>query len=98
MRGISTMCMEACAEMGMKILVLDRPNPIGGRLLEGYVLDLAYTSFVGLYPLPVRHGMTPGELALYLRAFFIPTAEVEVIRMRGWRRSAWFQDTGLPWV
>jgi len=92
------LCMEACAEMGIKILVLDRPNPIGGRLLEGYVLDLAYTSFVGLYPLPVRHGMTPAELALYLRAFFIPTAEVEVIRMRGWRRSSWFQNTGLPWV
>jgi uncharacterized protein YbbC (DUF1343 family) len=92
------LCMEACAEAGMKILVLDRPNPIGGRIIEGYVLDLAYTSFVGLYPLPVRHGMTPGELAMYLRAFFIPTADVDVIRMKGWKRSSWFEATGLPWV
>jgi len=92
------LCMEACAEAGKSFLVLDRPNPIGGTAVEGYVLDLAYTSFIGLYPLPIRHGMTIGELALYLRAFYFPTLDLRILKMDGWRRSQWFDATGLPWV
>ncbi len=94
----TALCMEACAEAGKAFLVLDRPNPIGGKVLEGYVLNLSYTSFVGLYPLPVRHGMTLGEIALYLQAFFYPTLDLHILKMDGWTRSRWFDGTGLPWV
>jgi uncharacterized protein YbbC (DUF1343 family) len=78
--------------------VLDRPNPLGGVALDGNLLDPAFRSFVGLHPLPVRHGMTVGELALLFRAELGLQVELEVVRMRGWRRSMAFEDTGLPWV
>jgi uncharacterized protein YbbC (DUF1343 family) len=92
------LCMEACEEQGIGVLVLDRPNPIGGVLVEGPVLDPAYASFVGLRPLPVRHGMTMAELAVYLRERYHPSLDVEVVPMEGWRRSYGFERTGLPWV
>jgi uncharacterized protein YbbC (DUF1343 family) len=89
--------MKSCRDNGKAVVVLDRPNPIGGRLTEGPVLDPDYRSFVGLYPLPVRHGMTFGETALCLKAYN-PGLELFVISMEGWKRRMWFENTGLPWV
>jgi len=92
------LCMDACACAGKKLLILDRPNPIGGEAMEGYVLDPAFASFVGLHPLPIRHGMTMGEMAAYLRDHHYPELDLKVVKMRGWRRGDWFDTTGLPWV
>ncbi|HMK42563.1 MAG TPA: DUF1343 domain-containing protein [Dissulfurispiraceae bacterium] len=92
------LCMEACSELGKALMVLDRPNPINGIAVEGPVLQPAYASFVGLRPLPVRHGMTIGEIGFYLRELFFPQLRYHVIRMEGWRRGMWFDETGLPWV
>ena len=91
-------CMEACRESGRKMIVADRPNPIGGRHVEGNLLDPEYRSFVGLYPLPMRHGMTVGELARFYNEEFGIGCDLTVIPMEGWRRSMWFDQTGLPWV
>lgn len=91
-------CMEAAGEAGIPIIVCDRPNPITGCFLEGNVLDMTYRSFVGRYPLPVRHGMTPGELALFFRDECGVACDVTVIQLTGWSRGDWFEDTGLPWV
>jgi uncharacterized protein YbbC (DUF1343 family) len=88
---------KSCRNAGKPVVVLDRPNPIGGRLTEGPVLDHKYRSFVGLYPIPVRHGMTIGEIALCIKPY-TPGLELFVISMRGWKRRMWFEDTGLPWV
>jgi uncharacterized protein YbbC (DUF1343 family) len=80
------------------VIVLDRPNPIGGEAVEGPVLDPSMASFVGRYPIPVRHGMTTGELAgLFNRVFHIG-CELHVVPMAGWHRWMHFEDTGLPWV
>ncbi|HSB51328.1 MAG TPA: DUF1343 domain-containing protein [Dissulfurispiraceae bacterium] len=92
------LCMQACEESGRPLIVLDRPNPVGGILQEGPILDMRYASFVGLRPLPVRHGMTMGEIGTYLAREFHPSLDFFVITMRGWRRDMWFHDTGLPWV
>jgi uncharacterized protein YbbC (DUF1343 family) len=90
--------MEAAREAGVRVVVLDRPNPLGGLALEGPVLDPACASFVGRFPLPVRHGMTTGELARMFRDAFELECDLDVVEMRGWRRSMCFEDTGLPWV
>lgn len=92
------LAMQACAMQRKKFVVLDRPNPLGGETLEGPVLDMNFASFVGLYPLPVRHGLTIGEIARWLNATFQLQADLEVIPMKGWRRAMAFEDTGLPWV
>lgn len=92
------LCMEACEEKGIPVIVLDRVNPIGGHLTEGPVLKPEFSSFVGLHPLPVRHGMTIGELALYFKDKFYPKLDLTVIPLKGWRRNQWFDETGLPWV
>lgn len=92
------LCLEACAQAGVRVVVLDRPNPIGGEVLEGNLLDLDYRSFVGLACLPMRHAMTIGELALWLRDDQNLDVEVEVVLMDGWRREMGFAATGLPWV
>lgn len=92
------MCMQACAEEGKSLIVLDRPNPIGGRKIEGTVLQPFYSSFVGNRPLPVRHAMTVGEIACYLKAEFYPLLDLRVILMENWKRAMWFEETGLPWV
>lgn len=92
------LCMEACAEQGRRMVVLDRPNPIGGEAVEGNVLEPAVRSFVGLHPIPMRHGMTIGELALLLNGNFNIGCDLHVVRMSGWRRSMQFEDTRLPWV
>ena len=92
------LCLEACAEAGRRVVVLDRPNPLGGLVREGNLLDPDYRSFVGLAPIPMRHGLTLGELATYFRAHFRLDVDLEVIWMEGWRRAHWFDETGLPWV
>lgn len=92
------LCMQACHEAGKAIIILDRPNPIGGRLTEGPVLDTAYASFVGQRRMPVRHGMTIGEIGSYLQNEFYPSLAFHVVAMQGWKREMWFDNTGLPWV
>lgn len=96
---ISTMAyaMEGAKANGREFWVLDRPNPIGGAV-EGPVLEPAYESFIGLYPIPMRHGMTVGELARLFNEHFGIGARLRVIRMNGWRRSMIWPDTGLQWV
>ena len=97
---VSTMAlsMKAAAEKGIPFVVLDRPNPLGGVEVEGPVLEPAFASFVGMYPIPLRHGMTLGELARFYNESFGIGADLRVIPMRGWRRAMRFADTGLPWV
>jgi uncharacterized protein YbbC (DUF1343 family) len=92
------LCMKACARMGIPVVVVDRPNPIGCHLVEGPVLDLNYTSFVGLHSIPVRHGKTIGELARQFQAECFPGCELHVLEMEGCRADMWFDQTGLPWV
>lgn len=92
------LCMEACEKLGKPMIVLDRVNPIGGHILEGPNIETDYTSFVGLHPIIVRHGMTIGELALYFKDKFYPKLELTVIPLTGWKRSHWFERTGLHWV
>ncbi len=91
-------CLETAAECGKKVVVLDRPNPINGITVEGNLLTEECKSFVGLYPLPMRHGLTFGELALFVNEVGKIHADVEVIPMRGWQREMRFRDTGFPWV
>ncbi len=91
-------CMEACAACGKRMIVLDRPNPINGRKIEGNSLDPEFRSFVGLYPIPMRHGMTSGELALLFNREFGIQCDLTVVPMEGWRRDFWFDQTGLPWI
>ncbi len=90
--------MEACGEAGIPVIVLDRPNPIGGEILEGPVLDPTLASFVGRFPLPVRHAMTPGELARWFAAEIGIACDLRVVPMSGWKRSMDFEATGLPWI
>ena len=92
--------MQACAETGTPFIVLDRPNPINGTDMEGPILEYPeFSSFVGIYPIPVRHGMTVGELArLYNDQFLQKKADLTVIPMQGWKREMWYDETGLPWV
>lgn len=92
------LCMQVCLEEGKSVVVLDRPNPLGGVMTEGTVLEPRYSSFVGNRPLPIRHGMTVGEIACYLKDEFYPSLDLHVIPMEGWRRKMWFDDTGLTWV
>jgi uncharacterized protein YbbC (DUF1343 family) len=90
--------MQAAAAAGLRVVVLDRPNPLGGDVVDGNVLLPAFASFVGLHPLAVRHGMTVGEIALLFRAELALDVDLTVIRMHGWRRGMAFEETGLPWV
>ena len=90
--------LEEAARAKIPIYVLDRPNPINGVAVEGPMLEEKYFSFVGYMPMPIRHGMTVGELARMFNGEKKLGAEVHVIRMRGWRRSQWMDETGLPWV
>lgn len=90
--------MEACSKLGIEVVVLDRPNPINGINIEGPVLETGYESFVGRYPIPIRHGMTVGELALLFNQEFRLNCSLEVVAMENWKREQFFEDTGLPWV
>lgn len=91
-------CLEAAAEYGKKVVVLDRPNPIDGISVEGNLLSEESKSFVGLYPIPMRHGLTFAELALFINEVCDIQADLEVIPMQGWLRGMRYSDTGLPWV
>ncbi len=91
-------CMQAAQKYAKKILVLDRPNPIGGSIIEGNVLAEDCASFVGRYPIPMRHGLTLGELALLFNDAFEIGCELELIPMAGWKRNMFFCDTQLPWI
>jgi uncharacterized protein YbbC (DUF1343 family) len=90
--------MRACARNDVRVVVLDRPNPLGGVFVEGNVADPAFASFVGLYPLAIRHGLTIGEIADYLNERHSIGCRLSVVPMRGWRRRMSWEDTGLPWV
>ena len=92
------LAMHACARAGVAVIVLDRPNPLGGEVSEGNLPDPAFASFVGLHPLPTRHGLTIGELARHVNADLDVGCRLTVVPMRGWRRSMLWEDTGLPWV
>ncbi len=98
---IATMayCLQACAENGVEVIVLDRPNPINGLDMEGPLLEYPeFSSPVGVYPLPLRHAMTMGELARFFNGEFLKQkAKLTVIPMAGWKRSMWYDQTGLPW-
>jgi uncharacterized protein YbbC (DUF1343 family) len=99
---IATMAyaLQACAESGIEFVLLDRPNPINGADIEGSILEYPqFSSFVGLYPIPARHGMTLGELAGLFNDKFLPKkAKLTVIPMEGWTRGLWYDQTALPWV
>jgi uncharacterized protein YbbC (DUF1343 family)/CubicO group peptidase (beta-lactamase class C family) len=90
--------MEEAAARGIPIFVLDRPNPLTGTRVEGPILDRQYQSFVGYFPMPIRHGMTIGELARMFNAENRLHADLQVIAMRNWNRGDWFDSTGLDWV
>ncbi len=92
------LCMQACLDAGKDVVLLDRPNPVGGLMTEGTVLSPAYASFVGRTPLPARHGMTVGEIGNYLKETCYSSLGFHIIPMKGWKRSMWFDGTGLPWV
>jgi uncharacterized protein YbbC (DUF1343 family) len=101
---ISTMtyCMEAAAENDIPIAVFDRPNPIRGNIVEGPILQEDYQSFVGLHPIPIRYGLTPGELAILInKSGYLKNkikADLSVIKLKGWKRSLWYDQTDLPWI
>jgi uncharacterized protein YbbC (DUF1343 family) len=92
------LAMEAAREFGKRFVVLDRPNPVGGLGIEGNILEPGHESFVGRYPLPMRHGMTVAELARMFNEEFKIGCDLEVAPMRGYRREFWFNDTDAPWV
>jgi uncharacterized protein YbbC (DUF1343 family) len=94
-------CLKAAAAAGKKVVLLDRPNPLGGMQIEGNVLQPSCRSFVGMYPIPMRHGLTLGELARLVNDYMGPlstNADLEIIPMGGWHRHLYFSDTGLPWL
>jgi len=92
------LCMEACAESGLPVYLLDRPNPIGRVPADGPVLNEDYFTFVGAACIPLCHRMTIGEMALWVKEKHIPGCELHVIRAEGWRRNSMYYETGLPWV
>lgn len=91
-------CLRACAAAGIPVTVLDRPNPIGGTQVEGPVLEEGFGSFVGLYPLPIRTGLTLGEVATYVQQRFVPSVDLDVVRLEGWSREEYQEETGVPWT
>lgn len=91
-------CMRAAKRLGKKVVVCDRPNPIGGEMVAGNVTERGHESFVGQFSLPTRHGMTMGELARLFNGHFGIGCELEVIELGGWSRDLWYEDTDGPWV
>lgn len=91
-------CLRAAARKGLAVIVCDRPNPIGGVAVEGPMLEKGYESFVGQFPIPMRHGMTVGELARLFDERYAIGAELEIVPMEGWSRDMYWDATGLPWV
>jgi uncharacterized protein YbbC (DUF1343 family) len=97
---ISTLgeCMLAAAERKIPLIVLDRPNPLGGDTLEGPLLDPSFRSFVGAYAIPIRYGLTPGELAGWIKSNLKLDLELSVVKMKHWTRTQWYEQTSLIWV
>lgn len=97
-----TLVMEAAAENGIPLIVLDRPNPINGSVVDGPILDMNYRSFVGMHPIPIRHGMTVGELAMMINGSGWLSGrlscELSVVKLENWNRKQWISDTDLPWI
>ncbi len=91
-------CMRACGKYGKKMFVLDRPNPINGLDIEGNLLELGHESFVGMYPIPMRHGLTVGELAKLFNTDFELHCDLEIIAMDGWSREDYYDETDAPWI
>jgi uncharacterized protein YbbC (DUF1343 family) len=91
-------CMRAAKRFGKRVIVCDRPNPIGGVAVEGNVLDPEYASFVGQFPMPTRYGMTVGELARMFNDHFEINCDLEVVNLNGWKRACWLDETDAPWV
>jgi uncharacterized protein YbbC (DUF1343 family) len=98
---ISTLgeCMESAADKGIPFLVMDRPNPLADTVIEGRMLDIArFKSFVGAYPIPIRYGLTLGELAEFIKAGMGKDLKLTVVKMKNYKRSYWYDQTGLPWI
>ncbi len=91
-------CLEAAKRFDKKVIVLDRPNPLNGRSIEGNCLSPEWASFVGRYPIPMRHGLTIGELALLFNDYYGIGCDLNVIPMEGWNRGMYYMNTGLPWI
>ena len=90
--------MQTAKELGIEFMVFDRPNPLNGELIDGPTLDPRYSSFIGLYPIPIVHGLTVGELARFFNKEFNIGVKLTVVPMQGWKRKMQFEQTGLPWV
>ena len=94
-----TYMMEACQKLGIQVVILDRPNPIDAKTMEGNVLDMKFDSFVGRHPLPVRHALTMAEVATMNKKFWnARDCDLDIIKMQGYKREMSYEDTGLPWV
>ena len=94
-----TLLLEKCTDKNIEIIVLDRPNPLNGNTLEGNILDTKFSSFIGRHPLPVRHGLTIGEIALMHQKYWTnASANLNIIKMENWSRKMHFEDTKLPWL
>ena len=94
-----TLLLEKCSDKNIDIVILDRPNPLNGITLEGNILDLKFSSFIGRHPMPVRHGLTIGEVALMHQKYWSnSSATMEIIKLENWNRSMYFEDTKLPWL
>jgi uncharacterized protein YbbC (DUF1343 family) len=91
-------CLRAARRAGLPVIVCDRPNPIGGAAVQGPVLEPGFESFVGQFPIPLRHGLTIGELARLFNDHFGLGADLDIVAMQGWSREQYFDETGLPWV
>jgi len=92
------LCLRGCEKHGVHVVILDRPNPINGTTVEGPPIEKGYESFVGLHPIPVRHGKTIGELARQFRDEVFANCGLTILPMKNWEREMWFDQTGLPWV
>lgn len=90
--------LRGAGRANLPVILLDRPNPINGRVMEGPLVDPGLESFVGILPIPLRHGLTLGELACYMNAEYSLNAPLTVVSMAGWQRAMWFDQTGLPWI
>lgn len=93
-----SLIMEKCQGSKIKIVILDRPNPVGGEMIEGSILKPDFKSFVGRYPIPQRHSLTIGEIGMFGKNILKTDCDFEVIKMNGWNRSMYWTDTNLPWV
>ena len=91
-------CLEACAKYHKEVIILDRPNPIGGIEVEGNSVSKNCRSFVGRFPVPMRHGLTIGEISLLFNIFFNIRCSLKIVPMKGWKRAMYFTDTGLAWI